>query len=93
MDYTTNSEFMDPTAQEFVHIMKKGTYEQLLQLYYKYKGFYITGSADFVQGVVVQFMEEYCIEIKAKLKNTVHLSMLKDQMITLKSVHLAELFI
>ena len=54
MHYTTNNidmnnetstnetpKFMDPSAQEFVNIMEKGTYEQLLQLYYKYKGFYI----------------------------------------------------
>ena len=92
MHYTTNNidmnnetstnetpKFMDPSAQEFVNIMEKGTYEQLLQLYYKYKGFYITGTADFVQGVVVQFMEEYCIELKQNNKNTARITQLQQQ--------------
>jgi len=53
----------------FVDIVNKGTYTDLLKLYYKYKGFCMTGTADFAQQVVVEFMEEYCIEIKKKLKN------------------------
>ena len=31
MDYSTNSEFMDPSAQEFVNIIKKGTYNIYIQ--------------------------------------------------------------
>ena len=58
------SKFMDPSAQEFIDILYNGTYEQLLKLYHYYKGFYMTGTADFVQQVVVEFMEEYFIEIK-----------------------------
>ena len=61
-DETTT--LMDSSAQEFVNILHNGTYEQLLKLYYYYKGFYMTGTADFIQQVVVEFMEEYCIEIK-----------------------------
>ena len=55
-------------AKEFVNIVKNGTHEDLLNLYYKYKGFYKTGTADFVQQIVVDFMEEYCIAIKEKIK-------------------------
>ena len=66
-DETTT--FMDSSAQEFVNILRNGTYEQLLKLYYYYKGFYMTGTADFVQQVVVEFMEEYCIEIKNNSAN------------------------
>ena len=55
-------------AQEFVNIVKNGTHEDLLNLYYKYKGFYKTGTADFVQQIVVDFMEEYCIAIKQKIQ-------------------------
>ena len=64
----------DSRAKEFVNIVKNGTPQQLLNLYYKYKGFYKTGTADFVQQVVVDFMEEYCIEIK---KKTEHLSVIR----------------
>ena len=53
----------------FVDIVNKGTYNDLMKLYYKCKGFCMTGTADFAQQVVVEFMEEYCIEIKEKLKN------------------------
>ena len=66
-DETTT--LMDSSAQEFVNILHNGTYEQLLKLYYYYKGFYMTGTADFVQQVVVEFMEEYCIEIKNNSEN------------------------
>ena len=76
---TSTPKFMDPSAHEFVNIMEKGTYEQLLQLYYKYKGFYITGTADFVQGVVVQFMEEYCIELKQNNKNNARITQTQQQ--------------
>ena len=61
--------FFDSRAKEFVDIVQKGTYNELLTLYYRYKGFCLTGCADFVQRVVVEFMEEYCIELKNKLEN------------------------
>jgi len=56
--------FTDSRAKEFVDIVKKRNHKNLLKLYYNYKGFYMTGSADFVQGVVVEFLEKHCIEIK-----------------------------
>lgn len=64
-----NITFFDSRAKEFVDIVQKGTYNELLTLYYRYKGFCLTGCADFVQRVVVEFMEEYCIELKNKLEN------------------------
>ena len=62
--------FQDARAREFCNIVntkRLDSYEKLKQLYYRYKGFYMTGTADFEQQVVVQFMEENCIEIKEKL--------------------------
>ena len=32
-------------------------------------GLHTTGTADFVQTVVVEFVEKYCIEMKNKLRN------------------------
>ena len=61
-----SKKIFDPRAKEFVNIVRKGTYPDLLKLYYNYKGYYMTGTADFVQQIVVEFMEEYCIEIKDK---------------------------
>ena len=76
-DKTTT--FMDSSAQQFVTIIKEGSYNDLLKLYYKYKGFYITGNADFGQGVVVQFMEEYCIDLKQNPQNTVCITQQEKQ--------------
>jgi len=49
---------VDSRAEEFVNIVRKGSYPDLLKLYYNYKGYYMTGTADFVQQIVVEFMEE-----------------------------------
>ena len=59
-----SSKIFDSRAKEFVNIVRKGSNQDLLKLYYNYKGFYMTGTADFVQQIVVDFMEEYCIKIK-----------------------------
>ena len=53
----------DSTAEEFLYTLYNGTYDDLLKLYYTYKKCYNTGTADFVQRVVVQFFENYCIDI------------------------------
>ena len=53
----------DSTAEEFLYTLYNSTYEDLLNLYYTYKKCYNTGTADFVQRVVVQFFENYCIDI------------------------------
>ena len=68
-----NSMFQDARAREFCNIVnskRPDSYEKLKKLYYRYKGFYMTGTADFEQQVVVQFMEENCIEIKEKLRES-----------------------
>ena len=53
----TNADFIDSRAQEFMNILRTDNNDELLNLYYNYKGFYMTGTADFVQQIVVEFME------------------------------------
>ena len=79
----TNSDFIDSRAQEFMNILRTDNNEELLNLYYNYKGFHTTGTADFVQTVVVEFMETYCIEIKTKykIKNVNNLSLNRNNRI------------
>ena len=55
--------FSDSRALEFVYILRNGSYDDLLVLYRYYKGFCKTTTADFVQRVVVDFFETYCIEL------------------------------
>ena len=55
--------FSDSRALEFVYILRNGSYDDLLELYRYYKGFCKTNTADFVQRVVVDFFETYCVEI------------------------------
>ena len=62
---------MDPDAKEFNDLIAYGTYEQLLKLYHYYKGLCNTKTANFMQNVVVQFIETYCIEINRNTK-TLH---------------------
>ena len=62
---------MDPDAKEFNDLIAYSTYEQLLKLYHYYKGLCNTKTANFMQNVVVQFIETYCIEINRNTK-TLH---------------------
>ena len=62
----TNSDFIDSRAQEFMNILRTDNNDELLNLYYNYKGFHTTGTADFVQTVVVEFMEKFCTKLQNK---------------------------
>ena len=55
--------FSDSRALEFVDILRNGSYNDLLELYRYYKGFCKTNTADFVQRVVVDFFETYCVQL------------------------------
>ena len=62
------TQLIDPDVKQFVENVNKGNYKNLLKLYYYYKGFCVTDTANFAQRVIVEFMENYCIEIKKKYR-------------------------
>ena len=63
------TQLIDPDVKQFVENVNKGKYNNLLKLYYYYKGFCVTDTANFAQRVIVEFMENYCIEIKNKVQS------------------------
>ena len=58
-----NKKVSDSTTLEFIYTLRNGSYDELMNLYRYYKGFCNTNTADFVQRVVVDFFETYCIEL------------------------------
>ena len=63
MKNKNNKGVSNSTALEFINTLRNGSYDELMKLYRYYKGFCNTNTADFVQRVVVDFFETYCIEL------------------------------